>query len=78
MTLPNVGFPSAVNMGTLEPVDYTKERSAATYVTDKLGYDCDDILEALGMLPYYGHDTRPNAGSNSNPRTLVIRPGTLR
>lgn len=64
-------------MGMVEPIDYQNERSAATYIAGRLGHDCDDILEALGMLPYYGYDTRPTAGSNSKPRTLVIRPGTL-
>ena len=49
-------------------------RAAALTVTDMLGADCRDILEALGMLPYEGANTLHGRAGRAVPS---IRPGSL-
>ena len=54
------GYPEAhlkaVNLagGSLDP---ETARAAALFVADQLGSECRDVLEALGLVSYAGHNT---------------------
>jgi hypothetical protein len=42
------------------PMDRDQARAAAAYVADRLGDQCRDVLEALGLVGYVGHNSSHN------------------
>ena len=54
------GYPeahsAAANLATAN-IDPVTARAAALFVADQLGDECRDILEALGLVGYAGHNT---------------------
>lgn len=70
-------FPRLTDIETVDEPDPHEARRTGIVVTSKLGHDCRDILEALGLANYTGHD-RINRQSSRTPRPIeTIRPGTL-
>ena len=54
------GYPeahsAAANLATAN-IDPVTARAAAVFVAGRLGPDCRDVLEALGLVSYAGHNT---------------------
>ena len=59
-----MGFPTAEKIDNVAAplVTQSDARSAAAYVADRLGDECRDVLEALGLIGYVGHDKRTQSG----------------
>lgn len=74
MALPKQGFPSAVSdLELVGVIFYDEQREAAKKVTDTLGHNCTDILEALGFTGHYGWEP-----TSTGHKRRVRREGTLK
>jgi hypothetical protein len=54
------------------PMDREQARAAAGYVARRLGDECRDVLEALGLVGYVGYSTE-----RTRPRVRVWREGAV-
>jgi hypothetical protein len=66
------GGPDMHDPGEVPPITREQARAAAAYVADRLGDECRDVLEALGLVGYVGH-----ASERTRPRVRVWREGAV-
>jgi hypothetical protein len=72
-----MGFSRLTDIETVDDISYDDARTAGLIIAGTLGRDCRDILEAVGLVPYLGHDRINKESTRTSRPVPAIRFGAL-